>query len=447
LWKQESFLIPDFLFEKSLAASFRGTISCPLSYIAGMRIRSVLAILLVWILSSGILSFCSDLALVHAKIYPSPTEPPIENGAILVHAGRILAVGPTAAIKIPRHATVIDCNGLVVTAGFWNSHVHILLPGLLHAEKLSSEQITLQLQEMLTRWGFTTVFDIASVLENTTLIRRRIENGEVKGPRILTVGEPFWGKGGTPIYVKGFLEANHIFIPDVESTSQATERVRQQVRDGADGIKIFANSIEADGVLTMPLDLAKAIVAEAHRAGKPVFAHVSNNQGIEVAIQSGVDILAHTTPTDDLWSPSFVHRLTAAHLALTPTLTLWEVESPNASPDELEKGMSRAAQQLGAFCQAGGQVLFGTDVGFIEHFDTSEEFKWMSRAGMSFQQILASLTTNPATRFGYSSHSGRIAKGMDADLVVLDGDPGRDVTAFSRVHQVIRGGQLIYPVR
>jgi len=436
-------------FEKSLAASFRGTISCPSSYIAGMRIRSVLAILLVWTLSSGISSFCSDLALVHAKIYPSPTEPPIENGAILVHAGRILAVGPTATIKIPRHAIVVDCNGLVVTAGFWNSHVHILTPGLLHAEKLSSEQITLQLQEMLTRWGFTTVFDIASVLENTTLIRRRIENDEVRGPRILTVGEPFWGKGGTPIYVKGFLEANHIIIPDVESTSQAIERVRQQVRDGADGIKIFANSIEADGVLTMPLDLAKAIVSEAHRAGKPVFAHVSNDQGIEVAVQSGVDILAHTTPSDDLWSSSFAGRLAAAHMALTPTLTLWDVEAKkgNASTNEIEKGMSRAAQQLKAFSQAGGQILYGTDVGYIEQFDTSEEFAWMSRAGMNFQQILASLTTNPATRFGYSSHSGRIAKGMDADLVLFDGDPGRDVAAFSKVHEVIRHGQPIYTSR
>src|SRR5579862_239932 len=414
-----------------------------------MRMRGILAILLVWTLSSAVSGFCSDLALIHAKIYPSPTESPIENGAILVHAGRILAFGPNATIKIPSHATVIECNGMVVTAGFWNSHVHILTPGLLHAEKLSSEQITAQLQDMLTRWGFTTVFDIASVLENTNLIRRRIERGEVRGPRILTVGEPFWGKGGTPVYVKGFLEANHIIIPDVESTAQATVRVRQEIRDGADGIKIFANSVEADGVLTMPLDLAKAIVAEAHRAGKPVFAHVSNAQGIEVAIQSGVDILAHTTPVDDLWSPSFAGRLTAAHMALTPTLTLWDVEARkgNASPDEVEKGMSRAAQQLKAFSQAGGQVLFGTDVGYIEKFDTSEEFAWMSRAGMNFQQILASLTTNPVTRFGYSSHSGRIAKGMDADLVVLEGDPAEDVTAFSKVHQVIRGGQLIYPVR
>ncbi len=412
-----------------------------------MRLRLLCLLLVLWTVVAVGRAHASDVALVGARIYPSPTESAIENGSILIRNGRIVAVGPAAAVRIPHRTTVIDCKGLVVTAGFWNSHVHILLPGLLHAENLSSEQIDSQLQGMLTRWGFTTVFDIASVLQNTNLIRDRIKSGDVKGPRILTTGEPFWGKGGTPIYVQGFLEANHINIPEVESTAQARERVRQQIRDGADGIKIFANSAESDGMLTMPLDLAKAIVAEAHRAGKPVFAHVSNNQGTEIAIKSGVDILAHTTPTDDAWSPSFVHRLTAAHMALTPTLTLWEVESPNASADELEKGMNRAAQQLGDFYRAGGQVLFGTDIGFMEQFDTSEEFKWMSRAGMNYQGILASLTTNPAQRFGYSTHSGRIAKGFDADLVVLSADPAQDTSAFSKVRFTIRNGEVIYAAK
>jgi imidazolonepropionase-like amidohydrolase len=410
-----------------------------------MRLGLALTLLLVPAFFATPQSHASDLALVGAKIYLSPSEPPLESGTILVHDGHIRSVGPIAEIKVPRGTTVIDCKGLVVTAGFWNSHVHILLPGLLHAENLSSGQIASQLQQMLTRWGFTTVFDIASVLQNTNLIRHRIESGEVKGPRILTVGEPFWEKGGTPIYVQGFLEANHISILEVESEAQARERVRQQIRDGADGIKIFANSVERDGVLTMPLDLAKVIVSEAHGAGKPVFAHVSNDQGVEVAIQSGVDILAHTTP-EDLWGPSYAQRMVAAHMALTPTLTLWEVEAQkgNASPADIEKYMSRAAKQLGAFYQAGGQVLFGTDIGYIEQFDTSEEFKWMSRAGMSFQGILASLTTNPAQRFGYSTHSGRIAKGYDADLVVLGADPAQNTSAFSQVRYTIRGGEVIY---
>ena len=76
-------------------------------------------------------------------------------------------------------------------------------------------------------------------------------------------------------------------------------------------------------------------------------------------------------------------------------------------------------------------------MGYISKFDTAEEFKWMSRAGMSFQQILAALTTNPAQRFGYASRRGRVAPGMDGDLVVLDADPAHDATAFSKVRDTI----------
>jgi imidazolonepropionase-like amidohydrolase len=186
----------------------------------------------------------------------------------------------------------------------------------------------------------------------------------------------------------------------------------------------------------MPTDLAKAIVSEARLAGKPVFAHPSNEEGIEVAIQSGVDVLAHTAPMSGDWTSAFVERLKAAHLALIPTLTLFDVEAKKAkvSAEENQLWIKQAVRELKAYSDAGGQVLFGTDV-------------LMSRAGMNFQQILASLTTNPATRFGYANHSGRIAKGMDADLIVLDGDPAREVTAFSRVHQVIRHGKVTYPVR
>jgi len=414
-----------------------------------MRIRTVLALLL-WTVAASMCGFSSDVALVHAKIYPSPTGPPIEDGTILVHNGRITAVGPSAKIKPPRFAravTVLNCQGLVVTAGFWNSHVHFLSPSLLHAEKRSSEEIASQLDQMLTRWGFTTVFDIASVLDNTNNIRRRIEKGEVRGPRILTVGEPFYPKDGTPIYVKGFLEENHIQSAEVQSTPQALERVRQQIRDGADGIKIFAGAITANGVLPMLMDQAKAIVAEAHRAGKPVFAHPSNSEGLEIAIQSGVDVLAHTAPMSGDWTPAFAERLKAAHLALIPTLTLFDVEAKKAEvPDEEHaQWISQPVQELKAYSDAGGEILFGTDVGYIDQYDATEEFTLMARAGMSFQQILASLTTSPAQRFGYASHSGQIAKGMDADLVVLDRDPAKDVTAFAKVHQVIRAGKLIYP--
>ena len=110
-----------------------------MAYIAGMRTRTIIAFLFVWTLASSTFGFASDLALVHAKIYTSPNDPPIEDGTILVHNGRISAIGRSTRTKTPRFVralTIIDCRGLVVTAGFWNSHVHIFTSGLLHAEKL-----------------------------------------------------------------------------------------------------------------------------------------------------------------------------------------------------------------------------------------------------------------------------------------------------------------------
>ena len=160
------------------------------TYIADMRIRFALPILLNLVFLASGSSSAPDLALIGAKIYPSPTESPIENGSILIHDGQVLAVGSSPTIKIPRDATVIDCKGLVVTAGFWNSHVHILTPGLLHVRESSVAELNEQLDLMFNRWGFTTVFDVASVLDNTLALRRRIENNELRGPHILTVGEP-----------------------------------------------------------------------------------------------------------------------------------------------------------------------------------------------------------------------------------------------------------------
>jgi imidazolonepropionase-like amidohydrolase len=391
----------------------------------------------------------SDLVLTHAKVYTSPTEKPIEDGTVVVHNAKIRAVGPSSITKAPRFAravTVIDCTGMTITAGLWNSHVHIFAASLLHADQAPASQLTASLESMLTRWGFTTVVDTGSLLANTNVIRKRIGGGDVIGPRILTVGEPFYAKDGVPVYVEPFLEANHIRLPTVQSAAQAVERVKQQVHDGADAIKIFSGSIENSGVIIMPLDMAKAIVAEAHRLGRPVLAHPANEDGVEVALESGVDVLAHVAPMSGPWSPALVARMRSAHMGLIPTLTLFDVEAKRAkvSPEENQMWIDAAVQQLKAYSSAGGQILFGTDVGYTDHFDTAEEYRLMSQAGMTFPQILASLTTNPVQRFGNSSDRGRLAKDMDADLVVFDGDPANNIETFSKVHYTIRDGKIIY---
>lgn len=394
----------------------------------------------------GAPKIAEDIVIVGAKVYPSHDVPAIDSATVVIRDGVIAAVGASGQIKVDPSDRVIPGQGLVVVAGLWNSHVHLILPSMALPPKENAQAISDELQGMLTRWGFTTVFDIGSLPKAALDLRRRIDSGEVCGPNILTVDAPFFPNGGTPIYLRRLVGG----LPSLEvgTLDEAAARVRRQLENGANGVKIFAGAIVGGktGVLPMPLDAATAVVAEAHRLGKPVFAHPSNQNGLDIAIKSGVDVLAHTTPDDgQAWTPELVNKLVSRKMALIPTLTLWRVESQAAKlPEEkIGRTLALAQQQLGVFAAAGGQVLFGTDVGYTQAADTSEEYRLMQGAGMSFQQILASLTTAPATRFGFKN-KGKIEVGMNADLTILAADPAKNIAAFAQVAYTIRAGRVIF---
>lgn len=392
-----------------------------------------------------------DVAIVGARIYVSPDAPPIEDGVIVVRAGKIVAVGPHTKVHPPMGVPRIDGRGETVTAGFWNSHVHLMLPTQLEAAQKSKADLDQAFDGMLNRWGFTTIFDIASPLTNTEILRHRIETGEVRGPKILTVGDAFYPEGGTPIYVKDFMAEHHFPNWEVSTPEQAARRAADELDHGSDGVKIFAGAIVGGkvGVLPMRLDIATAVVAEAHKRGKPAFAHPSNQAGLDVAIDSGVDVLAHPTFEGPPWSPELVKRLRDHNMALTPTLTLLDVElqKEGGIPQNVHDAlMAKTVGQVKTYHDAGGQILFGTDVGYIATFDTTEEYQLMGRA-MDWRAILVSLTTAPAQRFGFAAAKGQIRPGMDADLTVLDADPAKDVTAFAKVKATIKGGKVIYERR
>ncbi len=388
------------------------------------------------------------LAVVNARIVAAPDAEPLARGTVLVRDGRIAAVGEADAVAVPEGAEVLDAAGGTVLAGFWNSHVRLIAPPLDRAAAHADAVLSEALSAAYLRWGFTTVFDIASPPGNAFALRKRIDAGEVRGPAILTVDEPFFPKDGVPGYVPDELGGWSLKLAEVATPAEARERAERQLRQGADGLKIFAGSIVGGdvGVLPMELDIARAVVDAARAAGKPVFSHPGNLEGIEVSIASGVNVFAHNAPMDGPWSDALARRIVEAGIALVPTLKLIEIEmlKEGAPAAAIAEGLAISGQQLRVFSEAGGTVLFGTDSGYVDWYDTRDEFRLMREAGLDWRKVLASLTTAPAAFFGHDGRKGRIVEGMDADLVVLAGDPEDDIRAFADVRYTLRGGELVY---
>lgn len=378
-------------------------------------------------------------AISGADILPSPEHPIIRDGVVLIEGARIVRVGPRQSTPIPSDYAVVNQVGGTVIAGFWNSHVHMTTPILLTASDQSDVVLEGELENAFTKWGFTTVFDLASTTVIAKEIASRVSDGQVRGPRILSVGDPFYPPDSTPVYARPFYDAYGLPSAEIGALDEAVARAEQQIRAGMWGLKLFTGSIVGGDqpVSHMSLETVSAITAAANRLGRPVFAHPTDRAGLEVAVQGGVDVLAHAAPLMGAWTPDYARWIVDAGIALIPTLALFEDAAHPQTPVEI------AVQQTAAFHRAGGAVLFGTDAGFTDAFDTSAELRLMERA-LGWRGLIASLTTHPAMIFGEDRIRGRIADGHIADIVIVGADPSEDVAALTDVKMVIRAGEVVF---
>ncbi|MGD9831240.1 MAG: amidohydrolase family protein [Piscinibacter sp.] len=387
-------------------------------------------------------------ALRGSVIYPAPDLMPIRNGVILVRGGKVAAVGPADEGTAATRPLARQCDGGVILAGFQNSHVHLIGSAFTNAHERPARVLEEGLTALFTRWGFTTVFDIASDRGNTLALRARVDRGELAGPLILTAGWPIFPPVGLPIYLDHLDPAFRDKLPQPDSVDSALATVRQNLNAGADATKLFLVTPQGGGqVKRMSADIAAAAVEETHRRGKLVFAHPTDLDGVRAALQARVDILAHPplgVPAP--WPKPLFDQLRAEGVSLIPTLKLlrYELAKEQVPREIAERIVNESVQEFGKFAAAGGDVLFGTDVDYMTDADPTAEYELMAQAGMSAMQILASLTTAPAARWNESGRRGRIAPGLDADLVVLEADPAQDVRRFAEVKCVVRDGRVIY---
>lgn len=402
--------------------------------------------ILFLIVSSLWTNYClaseSTVVLHGGTVIPAPDSQPITNGVIVIEDSKITAVGPESDIELPQSATLIDLSGKFVFAGFWNSHVHYLLdPNDVLPD--NREKLQQHITNTFLKWGFVNTVDTGSDLTITDKIITLIEEGQVNGPGILRMSGSFVPEGGSPFYIAP------IQLPELTGKAQASALANQWLDMGVDGIKLFTGSwATVERVVLMDPDHVRATTDAAHNRNKLVFAHPSDSDGARIAIEGGVDVLAHTFPSEinGPWDKSLPGKMVERGIALIPTLKLFRYDLqriglPPALIDRLEQN---AIDQLSAFREHGGKILFGTDVGYMKDSDTSEEYRLMAKAGLEFEHILTALTTAPASIYGLSQQEGQIKPGWAGTIVALDGDPRDNIEAFASVFMSMKDGRIVY---
>ncbi|WP_370339176.1 amidohydrolase family protein [Parvularcula marina] len=383
-----------------------------------------LAIMLGGLTSSAA---AQDLFIENALLVKAPGETP-ELTTILIRDGQIADLGG----EPPRNRIdYIDAEGRLVTAGLWNSHVHFTAPAL--AETPQSV-----MTDMLLRYGFTSVVDTGSDLSQTLSLRERIENGELVGPRILTASGSFVAPDGSPAY----LEFN---LPELATPEAARAAINAVLDTGADHIKIMSGSfLSPTETAHMDENVICAAAETTHERERLIFSHPQSRLGLTRAVDCEVDVIVHTVPSDGPLGEDLIAQMLAQDTVLIPTLKLWRFELGRAQVPEfvIKQYETTSIGQLREYHESGGKIAFGTDTGYMSDYYPQAEYELMAKGGLEFDDLLVTLTTMPAEKFG--GQSGIVEIGGPADLVIYDGNPVETPGDFAHVAYTIQQGAIVF---
>lgn len=359
-----------------------------------------------------------------------------EGWAVRVSGERIEAAGPLSGIGLG-DAKVIDLPNSTLLPGLVEGHSHILLHA--YSETVWNDQVAKEglalraaravnhLRDTLMA-GFTTVRDLGTegAAYADVELKQAVEQGIVPGPRVLASTRAIVATGSYG--PKGF--ALEWRVPqgaeEADGIDSLIRIVRDQIGHGADWIKLYGDyrwGPHPGAHPTFSLEEMKLAVETAKSAGVPVAVHTTTPEGMRRATLAGAETIEH----GDAGTPDVFKLMAEHHVALCPTLA--------AGADTPRK---RASFQ--AALDAGVTILSGSDVGVFPHGDNVRELERMVSYGMPALSALQSATSVAGAVLHMDI--GQVAAGKLADLIAVDGDPVKDISALRRVQFVMKGGKI-----
>ena len=374
-----------------------------------------------------------------------------ENWAVRVKGDRIEAAGPTAGID-SRGAKVIELPAATLMPGLIEGHSHILLHA--YSETPWNDQVeheglglrvaraTNHLRSTLMA-GFTTVRDLGTEGAGyaDVELKQAVDQGIIPGPRVLVATRAIVATGSYG--PKGF--APEWRVPqgaeEADGVDSLIRTVRDQIGHGADWIKLYGDyrwGPHPGSHPTFSLEEMKLAVETAKSAGVPVAVHTSTPEGMRRAILAGAETIEHGNDG----TPEIFQLMVEHHVALCPTLTAGSGWRPGKAQKDSPATMRKRASFKAAL-DAGVTILSGSDVGTFPHGDNSYELERMVDFGMSPVAALRAATSVA----GHVLHMeiGQVKPGMLADLIAVDGDPTREISALRSVKFVMKGGVVYKP--
>jgi imidazolonepropionase-like amidohydrolase len=390
-----------------------------------------------------------------ARVFDGIAAKPHEGWVVLVRGERIDSAGPAAEVKVPKDARVIELPGATVLPGLIDAHTHVLLHPYNETswdDQVLKEPLALRVCRATNHArstllsGFTTIRDLGTEGAGYADVglKQAIEQAIVPGPRMLVVTRAIVATGSYG--PKGFAPEIRVHQGAEEADGETLRRVvRDQIGRGADWIKVYADSWNPakGGNPTFSVDELKLIVETARSAGCPVVAHAMTKEGMRRAALAGVETIEHGDGGD-----LEVFRLMANRgVALCPTLAAGEAMSkyrgwrPGTEPEPAALKSKRAV--IKEALEAGVTIVNGSDMGVFAHGDGARELELLVDYGLPTVQALRAATSTAAKVLHLDDRVGAVKSGLLADLIAVEGDPTRDITALRKVRMVIKGG-IVY---
>jgi len=380
-------------------------------------------------------------------------EKVITGASVFVVNDKIVAIGPTASIKATPDVSVIKLPGCTLMPGLIEGHSHLLLHP--YNEVSWNDQVmkepdayrvaraTVHAKNTLMA-GFTTVRDLGSEGAGYADVglKMAINEGIIPGPRMLVAGRAIVATGSYG--PKGFDNDFSVMIGAEQADgNNLIQVVRDQIGKGADIIKVYADyrwGINDEARPTFSIDELKLIVETANSSGRPVVAHASTEEGMRRATLAGVSTIEH----GDKGTLEVFQLMKDKKVALCPTIAAghaiaqyrgWQKGSL-PEPD----GVKQKRVSYQAALQAGVTIIAGGDVGVFTHGDNVRELEMMTEYGMMAEQVLRSATSVNADVFGIANLTGRIKNDLKADILVVQGDPTKNISTLRKVVLVMKNG-------